>query len=155
MINLNDIKKHCRNREYMANIQRSTNRVKATGEVFTPTSLVQDILIKIEEKNPQAFKNKYLTFIDPCCGDGQFLSEILIKKLEYVKKEDGCVLEEDVIECLSTIYGIDIMPDNIEECKERLSGYCKSNDTIKNIVNKNIRVADSLQIIDYEKLFTS
>ena len=70
--------KHLRDREYMSGTDRDKVRVKATGEVFTPTPLVQEIL---DQLDPVLFTDPAKTFIDPSCGDGQFLSEVLIRKL--------------------------------------------------------------------------
>jgi type I restriction-modification system DNA methylase subunit len=72
------------------------------------------------------------TFCDPSCGNGQFLSEVLIRKLE-----NGIALEQ----ALATIYGVDIMFDNVEVCRERL--LCGV-DSLRHIVEKNIVCADAL-----------
>jgi hypothetical protein len=84
------------------------NHVKATGEIFTPTALVQSMLDNIPQGD---FKDPLKTFLDPSCGDGQFLSEILIRKVENN-------IEFDI--ALSTIFGVDIMQDNCIECIKRI-----------------------------------
>ena len=129
-ITLQAIIKHVRDRSYMSGISRDQLRIKATGEVFTPTKLVQEILdsFPIDE-----FKNSDRTFIDPCCGDGQFLSEILIRKIE-----SGHAFEQ----ALSTIYGVDLMQDNVDLCRQRL--LC-GQEHLKHIVEKNIVCADALR----------
>ena len=58
-----------------------------------------------------AFQNQTKTFLDPSCGDGQFLGEVLIRKLE-----NGIDFET----ALSTIYGVDLMQDNVKLCQDRL-----------------------------------
>ena len=121
---------HARNREYMSGIERDKARTKATGEVFTPTPLVQEILNQIPIEQ---FQDPSKTFLDPSCGDGQFLSEVLIKKME-----NGSTFEQ----ALSTIYGVDIMPDNVALCKDRLLCGQKH---LRHIVDKNIVCADALQ----------
>ena len=121
---------HARNREYMSGIERDKARTKATGEVFTPTPLVQEILNQIPIEQ---FQDPTKTFLDPSCGDGQFLSEVLIKKME-----NGSTFEQ----ALSTIYGVDIMPDNVALCKDRL--LC-GQEHLRHIVDKNIVCADALQ----------
>jgi len=127
---LNEFKKHLRNREYMSGIARDKLRVKQTNEVFTPTELVQRCLDDIPDKT--VFSNPNKTFIDNSCGDGQFLSEVLIRKLEN---------SIDFETALSTIYGVDLMPDNVELCRERL--LC-GRDDLKHIVEQNIVCADAL-----------
>ena len=124
-----DLIKHLRDRDYMSGVARDQLRVKATGEIFTPTPLVQEILDQLPQ---DLFKNPTKTFIDPSCGDGQFLSEVLIRKLE-----NGIEFET----ALLTIYGVDLMPDNIDLCQERL--LC-GREELRHIVEKNIVCADAL-----------
>ena len=130
MATVNQVIHHTRNREYMSGIERDKARTKATGEVFTPTPLVQEILNQIPIEQ---FQDPSKTFLDPSCGDGQFLSEVLIKKME-----NGSTFEQ----ALSTIYGVDIMPDNVALCKDRL--LC-GQEHLRHIVDKNIVCADALQ----------
>jgi hypothetical protein len=127
---LNDIIDHVRNRSYMGGVERDKLRVKATGEVFTPTPLVQEILDKI---SLDQFTDPTKTFLDNSCGDGQFLGEVLIRKME-----NGSTFEQ----ALSTIYGVDIMIDNIDLCRERL--LC-GQDHLRHIVEKNIQCRNGLK----------
>lgn len=113
----------------MSGIERDRARVKATGEVFTPTPLVQEILDTLD---PTLFTDPTKTFLDPTCGDGQFLSEVLIRKIE-----NGIDFET----ALSTIYGVDLMEDNVELCRERL--LCGRED-LRHMVEKNIVCHDAL-----------
>jgi len=124
---------HARNFKYMSGIERDTLRTKQTAEVFTPTKLVQEML---DGMNQELFENPEKTFLDNSCGDGQFLSEIVIRKME----QSGCDLEK----ALSTTYGVDIMPDNIELCRKRLMGPNPTESIIK-ILNNNIVCADALE----------
>ena len=119
----------------MSGIERDKLRVKETAEVFTPTPLVQKILDKLEEEDSELFSNPNKTFLDNSCGDGQFLSEVVIRKME----RNGCTLEK----ALSTVYGVELMEDNVKLCKERLSG---PNPTMKilKILDKNIICHDAL-----------
>jgi hypothetical protein len=126
---------HTRNREYMSGIQRDALRVKQTAEVFTPTWLVQEMLDKLEETDSETFSNPHKTFLDNSCGDGQFLSEVVIRKME----RSGCTLEQ----ALRTTYGVELMEDNVKLCKERLSGPNPSQE-ILDILHKNIVCADAL-----------
>lgn len=130
MLNLYDIIDHIRNRSYMSGIERDRARVKATGEVFTPTPLVQEILDTLDQS---LFTDPTKTFLDPSCGDGQFLGEVLIRKME-----NGIDFET----ALSTIYGVDLMEDNVELCRERL--LCGRKD-LCHIVERNIVCADALR----------
>jgi hypothetical protein len=94
----------------MSGVERDKSRVKATGEVFTPTSLVQEILDQLPEDQ---YTDPNKTFLDPSCGDGQFLSEVIIKKMESRSTYE---------QALSTTYGVDLMEDNCLECIRRLYG---------------------------------
>jgi hypothetical protein len=107
----------------MSGVERDRNRVKATGEVFTPTPLVQEILEQIPITQ---FNDPTKTFLDPSCGDGQFLGEVLIRKME-----NGLTFEQ----ALSTVYGVDLMQDNVDECRKRL--LCGRED-LRHIVERNI-----------------
>ena len=125
--------KHSREFDFMSGIERDKLRVKETAEVFTPTPLVQEILNNLPQ---ELFEDVSKTFLDPSCGDGQFLSEVVIRKME----RSECSLEE----ALSTTYGVDIMEDNIKLCKERLSGPNPTKEVL-DILNKNIVCADALK----------
>ncbi len=125
--------KHSREFDFMSGIERDKLRVKETAEVFTPTPLVQEILNNLPQ---ELFEDVSKTFLDPSCGDGQFLSEVVIRKME----RSECSLEE----ALSTTYGVDIMEDNIKLCKERLAGPNPTKEVL-DILDKNIVCADALK----------
>ena len=95
---------------YMSGIDRMTERVKKTGEIFTPTWLVIDILKKSDLNTFGPGK----TVIDPACGDGQLLVPV-----KWLKVLHHGMTEEDA---LKDIYGVDIMRDNVDLCKKRLGG---------------------------------
>lgn len=124
-----------RDREYMSGVERDTLRIKQTAEVFTPTQLVQEMLDKLEEENPTLFSVPTKTFLDNSCGDGQFLSEVIIRKME----RSGCTLEQ----ALSTTFGVELMEDNVIECRKRLAGPNPTDEIIQ-ILKKNIVNHDAL-----------
>ena len=128
-------KKYVRDIEYMSGVERDKHRVKQTAEVFTPTPLVQEMLDKLEEQDPTVFSDPNKTFLDNSCGDGQFLSEIVIRKIS----KSSCSLEQ----ALSTTYGVDLMEDNVNECRRRLSGPNPTPEILE-IVNRNIVCHDAL-----------
>lgn len=127
---LSKIIDHIRNRSYMSGVERENSRIKATGEVFTPTPLVKTIL---DELPTQQFSDPIATFLDNSCGDGQFLGEVLIRKIE-----NGSTFEQ----ALSTVYGVDLMPDNVKLCQDRL--LC-GQEHLRHIVEQNIVCADALR----------
>lgn len=126
---LSEVINHIRDRDYMSGVERDRSRIKATGEVFTPTSLVQEMLDQIPVGQ---FEDPTKTFLDPSCGDGQFLGEVLIRKME-----NGSTFEQ----ALGTVYGVDLMQDNVDECRKRL--LCGRED-LRHIVERNIVCHDAL-----------
>jgi type I restriction-modification system DNA methylase subunit len=120
----------------MSGITRDSARVKATAEVFTPTKDVQRYLDLLP---PELFSDTNENFLDYACGDGQFLSEALIRKLESLDKKE--ITDGEFEQALSTIYGVDLMIDNVDLCRERLLCGQKH---LQHIVEKNIVCHDAL-----------
>jgi len=109
---------------------RSRARVKELGEVFTPAALVSEMLDKL----PADCWLPGKTWLEPSCGTGNFLVQILQRKLQA---------GHPPLEALATIYGIDIMEDNIQTARARLLEMCPVAGA-EAIINKNIVVADAL-----------
>lgn len=114
---------------------KSKDRVKAHGEVFTPDSIVNDMLdlvdkdLKVDIKEEVANSNNSMTedesyilktFLEPACGNGNFLIRILDRKLEAVERLPEEKRELGLVQAVSSIYGIDIQADNVKESKERM-----------------------------------
>jgi hypothetical protein len=95
---------------YMAGVERTVERVRATGEIFTPTELVIEMLRYCNLDLFVAGK----TVLDPACGDGQFLVAV-----KWIKILHHGMLERDA---LADLYGVDIMRDNVDLCRRRLGG---------------------------------
>jgi len=133
MVTVEEAIDHIRVRPYMGSISRDKTRTKQTEEFFTPSWVVCRSLGLIEENDSGAFNDETKTFLDPCCGDGQFLGEILIKKLEAGQNFETA---------LSTLYGIDIMKDNIDECRSRL--LC-GQEHLRHIVERNVICTNGLE----------
>lgn len=118
---------------------KSKNRIKQTGEVFTPDWLVKEVI----DKSPlDLWTNPAKTMIDPACGSGNFLVEMYKKKIANGSSP---------LQALQTIYGVDIMPDNIQECRKRLLHLSRDKtklfldpEAIKAVRN-NIRLGDALK----------
>jgi len=124
-----------RTRAYMSGVERDKLRIRQTAEVFTPTPLVSKILDQLEKEDPTLFSDSDRTFLDNSCGDGQFLSEVVIRKME----KSGCTLKQ----ALSKTYGVELMEDNILECRKRLAGPNPTPEILQ-IVEKNIVHHDAL-----------
>ena len=98
---------------------KSKERVRERGEVFTAAREVNAMLdlVKDETENIDA------TFLEPACGTGNFLDEVLRRKLAVCKKRYGksaADYEKMSFLACTTLYGVDIMADNVERCRERL-----------------------------------
>lgn len=90
-----------------ANEAKRNKRAKQTCEIFTPHSLVNDMLNKL----PATTWEEGKTHLDPACGNGNMLVAVLKRKLEK---------GHNPLEALKTIYGVDLMADNVKECRLRL-----------------------------------
>jgi hypothetical protein len=119
------------------------SRKKQTAEVFTPQSLVIEMLKKL----PKDSWNEDKTFCDPSAGNGNFLVIILKAKLK---------LGHDPLKAISTIFGVELMSDNVIECRHRLFEIIKSYITdveqlkqAAQIIQRNIISADALSF-DWE-----
>lgn len=100
---------------------KSRERVQKHGEVFTAPREVNAMLDLVKNETERLDSR----FLEPACGDGNFLVEILRRKLavassNYQKHQSQLQYEKDAILAISSIYGIDILPDNAQECRVRL-----------------------------------
>ncbi|MCI8567895.1 MAG: SAM-dependent DNA methyltransferase [Bacilli bacterium] len=138
---------------------KSRDRVVKHGEVFTSDREVNNmlLLVKDEVERPES------TFLEPACGDGNFLIEILKRKLDVISvyKRSQLEYEKWCFICASSLYGVEIMLDNVCDCRKRLSDYTikvyrniykkKANkdfeEVIKFIFEKNILHGDALTLL--------
>ena len=98
---------------------KSKERVRERGEVFTAAREVNAMLDLVKDET----ENIDSTFLEPACGDGNFLDEVLRRKLAVCKKRYGksaADYEKFSFLACTTLYGVDIMADNVERCRERL-----------------------------------
>ncbi len=98
---------------------KSRKRVTEQGEVFTAEREVNAMLDLVKQETERIDSR----FLEPACGNGNFLVEILRRKLEVIKRQyqkQITELELQTAIAISSIYGVDIMKDNVEECCQRL-----------------------------------
>lgn len=114
----------------MDSVERDKIRKLHSSEYFTP---FEKVLERLDAYDESVWKDLGSQFLDPTCGDGQFLGEVLIRKVE-----NGISFEQ----ALQTIYGVDLMIDNVDFCRERL--LCGRTD-LRHIVEQNIVCADALK----------
>lgn len=94
-------------------------RIIDHGEVFTPPGLVNDMLDLVAHECERIDSR----FLEPACGNGNFLAEVLRRKLLTVDKNHARNRDKwqrDAILAVCSLYGIDLLADNIAACRERL-----------------------------------
>ena len=104
---------------------KSRERVRDLAEVYTHEREVNAMLDLVSDMFPSARDpgNTDRTFLEPACGHGNFLVEILHRKLKYVTPRRygrGERFEHRALRCLASVYGIDICDDNVRESRERM-----------------------------------
>jgi len=123
----NQLRKLCLDESKHYVLHRSESRQTEFGEVFTPTELVIQMLEHLDDSVWLDGK----TFLEPTCGNGQFLAPVLIAK-QYLQHKAT----------LSTIYGVDFLQDNVDECRSRLLKIAGKSDSTIAIVEWNIKQGD-------------
>ncbi len=109
----------------MAGQVKSRQRVVDHGEVFTAAREVNAMLDLVKQETERVDSR----FLEPACGDGNFVTEILRRKLEVAKKRAippkkkkpiPMEFEKQSVIAVASIYGVDLMMDNVLSCRERL-----------------------------------
>ena len=116
-------------------------RVAKYGEVFTPLHIVQKMCdaLPIEAWEPGK------TFLEPTCGEGVFVVEILRRKFE------NCRTRSDYTTALRSVYAMDILPDNVEKTIRNVEALCaeffRPTKAELQIINDHVIQADSLKVM--------
>lgn len=138
---------------------KSKRRVADYGEVLTHQREINSMLNLVKQETERIDSR----FLEPACGNGNFLTEILTRKLEVVNKrylKSQFEWERYSIIAITSIYGIDILQDNVQECRLRLfqlfdnqysnlfKGKCKEDclKTVRFILKRNILWGDALSL---------
>lgn len=145
---------------FMAQQVKSRKRVQEHGEVFTNEREVNAMLDMVNQETERIESR----FLEPACGNGNFLAEVLRRKLavvarQYKKSPDDYMRYAFV--AVSSLYGVDILEDNAEECRERLYGIVEAEakrvvkdpdalflEAIRYLLHKNILCGDALTLKD-------
>ena len=102
---------------------KSRQRVADHGEVFTNPREVNAMLDLVRDESFRLDSR----FLEPACGDGNFLIEILRRKLSLLQDlKSQTEWEFQSLIAVGSCYGIDILPDNAEACRTRLEEYVLS-----------------------------
>jgi len=137
----------------------SKKRVADHGEVYTGKREVNAMLDLVKQETERIESR----FLEPACGKGNFLTEILERKLRIVESrysKSQLEYEMNAVLAVSSLYGIDILEDNVEECRKRLfeifnHKYSKlfkkaskeeCRNSVKYILEKNIIWGDALTL---------
>ena len=100
---------------------KSKQRVADHGEVFTPSWMVEDMLNLVKGETERIDSR----FLEPACGDGNFLVEILKRKLASVEHKYGnseFERQHFALFALMCLYAIELLSDNISDCRAKLLG---------------------------------
>ena len=101
------------------NLVKSRQRVSDHGEVFTPSWVVEDMLNLVKDESERIDSR----FLEPACGSGNFLRAVLARKLTTVQSKYGkseFEKQHHALFSLMCIYGIELLADNVAECREKL-----------------------------------
>ncbi len=138
---------------------KSKKRVADHGEVFTSEREVNAMLDLVKNETERIDSR----FLEPACGTGNFLAPILEKKLSVIKSryaKSQLEFERYAVTAIGSIYGVDILEDNVHSCRERLFNIfnnlytslykeqCKEacRDSISFILSRNILLGDALSL---------
>ena len=133
---------------------KSKSRVSDFGEVYTAKKQVTDMVDLVNE----SASDINTTVLEPACGNGNFLVEILSRKLNTVRLQpvSHIRLECNILRAVSSIYGVDIQKDNTEECRDRLYTQVVGTDVgwsplfrkvLRDILQRNIMCGDTLTMM--------
>lgn len=150
----------------MAEQVKSRQRVQDHGEVFTNEREVNAMLDMVDDECNRIESR----FLEPACGDGNFLAEVLRRKLAVAKRRYGRSVsdyERAAFIAVSSIYGVDILEDNCEACRKRLLGIlaeeygrvCKKSynvpflSAVKFVLDRNILCGNalSMKMVDFKQ----
>ncbi len=142
-------------------LTKSKSRVRDHGEVFTPDFIVDDMLDLVKHET----ENIGSRFLEPACGDGNFLIKVLERKLNVVKrvyKKSQFDYERNALVAISNIYGVELLDDNVQRAQERLYDFLldeyqklykkKTNNeflqSVRYVLKRNILQGDALSLKD-------
>ena len=146
-------------------LYNTRQRISDHGEVYTAKRQVNAMLDLVKQETERIESR----FLEPACGTGNFLTEILQRKLNVIEsryKKSQLEYERYAVIAVSSIYGIDILEDNVKLCKKRLFELFNSKysriyrnktkedfkRTIKFLLDKNIIWGDALTLTTVEEV---
>lgn len=144
----------------MVSQTKSKKRIRDHGEVFTAKREVKAMCDLVKDECDRIDSR----FLEPACGNGNFLAEILTRKLATVKKlykSNPYDYERYSMLAVTSIYGVEILADNAEECRKRLfalwdkeyAAVCKKSandetrEAVRYVLSKNILCGNALTLM--------
>jgi hypothetical protein len=126
----------------MSDQVKSKQRVTDHGEVFTAEREVNAMLDLVKQETERIDSR----FLEPACGDGNFLAEILRRKLAVVKRKyrkSPIDYEKYAVLAATSIYGVDILQDNVDTCQARMFAIWdrEYQSVLKKEINEDCRAA--------------
>ena len=137
---------------------KSRARVAAHGEMFTAQREVNAMLDLVKPETERIDSR----FLEPACGDGNFLAEILRRKLAAVRSRYGSAAdyEKYAVMAVTSVYGVELLQDNVEACRARLfdiwneayTAHCKGEcrddcrEAVRYILSRNILCGNALTL---------
>lgn len=142
---------------------KSRERVSLHGEVFTSKREVNAMLDLVKDQTMRIDSR----FLEPACGTGNFLAEVLRRKLDVVEHRYGANpadFERFAVLAVSSIYGVELLVDNTIECRKRLfhifncsyeknaRSFCSDEcrEAVKYILERNILCGNALTLLDLD-----
>jgi len=138
-------------------VKKENYKIDEFGEVFTSKREVNEMVDMINNETNRLDS----TFLEPACGDGNFLSEVLNRKLKLIGSYKSSLkidFQINIFKAASSLYGIDIQNENVEKCRIRLlkkiikfyeKEYLKDVEfeaVIKFVLERNILLGDALTL---------
>lgn len=138
---------------------RSKERIEKFGEVFTSEREVNAMLDLVSNETARIESR----FLEPACGSGNFLIEVIKRKMFVTKERYGRHqpdFERYAFVAASSVYGIDLLEDNVQECWRRISDYLftmyaeifpttqceKFKNAVGFVLSKNLLIGDALTL---------
>ena len=120
---------------------KSKARVKKFGEVFTPLHIVKQMCDMLDDENGGRAFDIDKTFLEPCCGTGNFAVEIIGRKLKK------CKTPAEARTAVNSYYSVEIQEDNVLECRARIAALVAARFPtvdVTDILERNILCGDFL-----------
>lgn len=119
-------------------------RIRRYGEVFTPQRTVSDMCDMLQDESPDCYL-PHTTFLEPSCGEGAFVLEILRRKFANCRKR------ADYSAALRSVYAFELQPDNVQIAIQNVAALCREHfkptkDDLQTISDHIIQ-ADALKVM--------